>query len=176
MKLIKDKAWDIPIVGMIAVLFMGAFLLDGGNKRQDLTMSVNPHYAAVSEGDMLTLGVFLNNPGVEEVTVVDIIVDFDKDNLSLFSVKPGGFFKEPLIVEWDEEVGRFSMAINPKYLSSNRRVNPNSSLIDIEFLALKSSDKVVAGVSPESQVYLYKKGVVSPETVIGSYEVKVYER
>jgi hypothetical protein len=120
--------------------------------------SENLHWDIKQVGNS-EVDVYLKGPSVNKVIGADIDLFFDKNNLKITSVDPGGFFSDPIVIRLDNRNLFYSLMVNPE-----SKIGPDSSKPLFKFHLLPNE---VSGykfyVLPSSQVYLSKIGGSFPK-------------
>jgi hypothetical protein len=131
-----------------------------------LSTFVATHYSSKSlywdikqEGSQVN--VYLKGFSASKVVGADLNIFFDKNNLKVTLVSPGGFFNNPIVIRSDNRNLSYSIMINPESRIS-------SDLQEPLFKFLLSPNKLSGYkfcILPSSQVYLSKVGGSYPETL-----------
>lgn len=168
-----SKRWEIVFLSVIVLLLISLFILPTAKKEDyQMVLSARPTNGEFSVGEKFTVYIYLSGKDSEKVTVADIGLNYNKDNLRLTSIHPGGFFKEPLVVKWDIEQALFSLATNPAAGDiSVATIRPEAPVLKLEFLAIKEDSKTAVSFDSESLVYVSKKGGIYPKPFSGYYEI-----
>ena len=173
MSRIIDKRWHIAILASFALILIGlnlSFLKE--KERLQTSFVATPGNGEFRTGEIFSIGIYLAGRDAKEVTATEVRLTFDENSLKLISAKPGPFFRQPLVIIWDEEGASFSLSLNPQVSDPEKGAqNPEFALLELEFLAVNPTANAEVGFAPESQVYVYKKGGVYPAAFNGYYKI-----
>lgn len=147
------KLPDKLIILLVLVLILSTFVATHYSSK-DLYWDIKQ--AGSGEVDAYLKG-FLANKAVG----ADLNVFFDKSNLKVSSVDPGGFFEDPIVIRSDSRNLSYSIMLNPE-----NKVGSDSSkpLFKFHLLPAKLSGYKFC-ILPSSQVYLSKVGGSFPKTL-----------
>lgn len=101
--------------------------------------------------------VYLVGQGAENVSAVEVKLNFDSNYLKFKSVASGGFFQNPLQVKWDDITGLFSLIQNPE---NDTLSDPNLPVLIIE---TEISQNTNLTIDPSSQIYVRNTGGFTPK-------------
>lgn len=101
--------------------------------------------------------VYLVGQGAENVSAVEVKLNFNSNYLKFKSVASGGFFQNPLYVKWDDTTGLFSLIQNPE---SDTVSDPNLPVLIIE---TEISQNTNLTIDPSSQIYVRNTGGFTPK-------------
>ena len=132
-----------------------------------LSTLVATHYSSkVLYWDVKQVGssevdVYLKGFLVNKVVGADLNIFFDKNNLKVASVDPGGFFSDPIVIRSDNHNLSYSLMANP---DSKIESDSSKPLFKFHLLPSKLSGYKFC-ILPSSQVYLSKVGGSFPKTL-----------
>ena len=108
----------------------------------------------------------------DKIVAEDVNLEFAKDRFSLISAKPGNIFKNPILIRWDLQEGKFALAENPQNPVLGVDTESKPTLLELEFMPLSSGNGAKISLGEESLVYLYKVGPVYLRGAAGYYQIK----
>lgn len=166
----NHSALVLVLVLLIAVL---AFALLRNYNTERVSFGLDAEQTNITKGSQFTVDVSLKDKIEETVTAYELFIDYDKSKLQLVEAKHGGYFSDPMEVRWDLEQGQFSVAANPSgFKDSALKVDMNKPLLQLTFKGLDSVNKSEISISNESQIYISRKGALSPGSVEIKYSVQ----
>lgn len=165
---------SIPTLSiLVAGLIFGNLLLNKSIQEEPVSFLIRPRRAEYSVGDKLTVSVYLVGSKAKYVSVAEIRISFDRDSFKLVSSKAGTFFENPLVLKWDEDITLFSLAEDPRISDQKSELaDSDQPIVELEFLANKPKETALISVDPSSQVYIRKKGVLSPQRSVVYYKIR----
>ena len=167
-----DKRWHIAILASLALVLIGLNLSFLKEKELQTSFVATPSNGEFRTGEVFSIGIYLAGRDAQGVTAAEVRLTFDEDSLKLISARPGPFFRQPLVIVWDEEGASFALSLNPQVSDPAKGApNPEFALLELEFLAVNPTAKAQVGFAPESQVYVYKRGGVYPSPFNGYYKI-----
>lgn len=158
--------WKIAVLSVIA-LFLS--LVVGSD---NFYARLSPARGVVTRDRTFAVKVLVGGRGSDKIVASDINLTFDKNKFLLISAKPGNIFKNPIIIRWDVEGGKFSLAENPQNLVLGANTESKPFLLELEFMPISSGGGAKISLGEESLVYLYKIGPVYLKKVSGYYQIK----
>lgn len=161
-----QSPWKIAVLSVLVLIF-------------SLFVSSNPFYITFSPrrqfvkmDQTFVVKVLAGGRGSDKIVAADINLAFDENKFLLISAKPGDIFKNPIIIRWDLQWGKFSLAENPQNLVLGADMESRPTLLELEFMpiSLGGGSKIFLGEG--SLVYLYKIGPVYLRRVAGYYQIR----
>ena len=172
---LSQNPWKIAVLAAIALfLSLAVFLAAGSklNKTNSFYVVFSPDRESVKVGQAFTLKLLVGGKDSDKIVAEDVNLEFAKDRFSLISAKPGNIFKNPIIIKWDLQEGKFALAENPQNPVLGVDTESKPTLLELEFMPLSSGNGAKISLGEESLVYLYKVGPVYLRGAAGYYQIK----
>lgn len=152
------RTWSIAILSVSVLIFcVTVFLVVGQNQQSQVRLLLSPAQGEVKVGNEFSLAVQFSGRDAGTVNATDIRLDFDKTKLKLINALAGPYFRQPLVVKWDTDNGRFALASTPTV----SQTSVEGSVVRLTFKALQKGEAKIGFF--DSQAYVSKKGGVKFE-------------
>lgn len=158
--------WKIAVLSVVVLIFSLFVSSD------PFYITFSPRRQFVKMDQAFVVKMLVGGRGSDKIVATDINLAFDKNKFLLVSAKPGNIFKNPIIIRWDLQGGKFALAENPQnpVLGANTESKP--FLLELEFMPISSGGGAKISLGEESLVYLYKIGPIYLKRVTGYYQIK----
>jgi hypothetical protein len=145
---------------IFGVLILVIFVIAGTYFVYKNQQNKNPYIWNIEETGT-DANVFIKSSNASKISVAEVDFSFNQNTFSLASASAGGFFINPLIVNWDLKKFSFALSSNPGSL----KVNQNSPIIKLHFTKIAGDNPADLNfkVLPTSQIYVNGIGGVFPK-------------